>query len=114
MCFVMQAMAHPEESCLPKTADDEYDSAFPNVGLVVWQAGFVLGEWLLRAQPAGPWGKPLRVLELGCGIGAALALAGAALLSLHMPMLAACAFTAPAVHGVSQLGTAVALALQRH
>jgi hypothetical protein len=62
-------MAHPEESCLPKSADGEYDSAFPNVGLVVWQAGFVLGEWLLRAQPLGPWGKPLRVLELGCGIG---------------------------------------------
>ncbi|WIA10457.1 hypothetical protein OEZ85_010648 [Tetradesmus obliquus] len=74
------ALAHPEESCLPKTADGEYDSAFPNVGLVVWQAGFVLGEWLLRAQPLGPWGKPLRVLELGCGIGQlgiVLALAGA-------------------------------------
>ena len=68
-CRHLQALAHPEESCLPKTADGEYDSAFPNVGLVVWQAGFVLGEWLLRAQPLGPWGKPLRVLELGCGIG---------------------------------------------
>jgi SAM-dependent methyltransferase len=83
-------MAHPEESCLPKTADDEYDSAFPNVGLVVWQAGFVLGEWLLRAKPLGPWSKPLRVLELGCGIGAALALFGAAVLRLSMQMLAAC------------------------
>jgi hypothetical protein len=68
-CPRLQAMAHPEESCLPQTADGEYDSAFPNVGLVVWQAGFVLGEWLLRAKPLGPWGKPLRVLELGCGIG---------------------------------------------
>jgi hypothetical protein len=36
-------MEHPEEAPHPSTTGD-YDSAFPNVGLVVWQAGFVLGE----------------------------------------------------------------------
>lgn len=39
-------MKHPGEgAALPSTATGEdYDSAFPNVGLIVWQAGFVLGE----------------------------------------------------------------------
>lgn len=73
-------MAHPEEDYHPSSANDKYDSAFPNVGLVVWQSGFVLGEYLLRAKPLGPWNKPLRVLEFGCGtgqLGIVLALAGA-------------------------------------
>jgi hypothetical protein len=49
-------------------AGGPYVSAFPNVGLVVWQAGFVLAEWLIRAAPLGPW--PGRaVVELGCGVG---------------------------------------------
>jgi len=42
--FPLQAMAHPDDSHHPSSANGEYDSAFPNVGLVVWQAGFVLGE----------------------------------------------------------------------
>lgn len=73
-------MAHPEEQYHPSPANSEYDSAFPNVGLVVWQSGFVLGEYLLHTQPLGSWSKPLRVLELGCGtgqLGIVLALAGA-------------------------------------
>jgi hypothetical protein len=41
----MQAMTHPDDSNGPSSsANGEYDSAFPNVGLVVWQAGFVLAE----------------------------------------------------------------------
>ena len=73
-----------------------YESAFPNVGLVLWQAGFVLAEWLIRARPlasslcsgsgsgggggdgggggkgdndgGGGW-RGAAVLELGCGVG---------------------------------------------
>ncbi len=51
--------------------DGEYNSAFPNVGLVVWQSGFVLADCLLRL-PQCTRGKSwagLRVLELGCGTG---------------------------------------------
>lgn len=45
LCFPChQAMAHPDETPLPSTTNGDYDSAFPNVGLIVWQAGFVLGE----------------------------------------------------------------------
>lgn len=47
-----------------------YISAFPNVGLVVWQAGFVLAEWLIRTSPLGHDRWPsLNILELGCGVG---------------------------------------------
>ncbi len=54
-----------------------------NVGLVVWQSGFVLAEYLLRTCPFGPgdpgsW-LPLTAVDLGTGtglVGIALALAG--------------------------------------
>eukprot|EP00775_Hariotina_reticulata_P007133 gene7133-7348_t len=62
------AMAHPEESYHPSGANGEYDSAFPNVGLVIWQSGFVLADYLLRARPLGSL-TGLRILELGCGTG---------------------------------------------
>lgn len=34
----------PSSSAAAAASGVKYDSAFPNVGLVVWQAGFVLGE----------------------------------------------------------------------
>lgn len=40
----LQDMYHPDEASALSTASGDYDSAFPNVGLIVWQAGFVLGE----------------------------------------------------------------------
>lgn len=40
----LQDMTHPDEAAGLSTANGDYDSAFPNVGLIVWQAGFVLGE----------------------------------------------------------------------
>jgi hypothetical protein len=40
----LQDMTHPDEASALSTASGDYDSAFPNVGLIVWQAGFVLGE----------------------------------------------------------------------
>ncbi|PRW21012.1 hypothetical protein C2E21_8522 [Chlorella sorokiniana] len=49
------------------------------VGLVVWQAGFVLADLLLRRPPFGSW-HGATVLDLGCGtglVGVLLALAGA-------------------------------------
>lgn len=39
------------------------------VGLVVWQAGFVLADLLLRRPPFGSW-HGASVLDLGCGTGA--------------------------------------------
>jgi hypothetical protein len=37
-------------------APADYTSAFPNVGLVVWQAGFVLADYLLRdVSGVGSW-----------------------------------------------------------
>jgi len=38
------------------------------VGLVVWQAGFVLADLLLRRPPFGSW-HGAQVLDLGCGTG---------------------------------------------
>jgi len=73
-------MAHPEEAYHPSSANDVYDSAFPNVGLVIWQSGFVLADYLLRTQLIGTPLKGLRILELGCGtgqLGIVLALTGA-------------------------------------
>lgn len=64
-----QAIAHPDDHYHPSSANGDYVSAFPCVGLVVWQAGFVLADWLLRTKPLGPWNAPVRVLELGCGTG---------------------------------------------
>lgn len=72
-------MAHPEECQHPSSANGDYGSAFPNVGLVVWQSGFVLAEYLLRTQPFGSF-EGIHILELGCGtgqLGIALAMAGA-------------------------------------
>jgi len=43
------------------------------VGLVVWQAGFVLADLLLRRPPFGSW-HGATVLDLGCGTGASLAM----------------------------------------
>lgn len=51
-----------------------------NVGLCVWQSGFVLAELLLRLPPYGQFAD-VTVVELGCGtgvVGMALALAGCA------------------------------------
>lgn len=39
------------------------------MGLVVWQAGFVLADLLLRQPPFGSW-HGASVLDLGCGTGA--------------------------------------------
>ena len=55
-----------------------------NVGLVLWQSGYVLSDFLLLRSQAAPgnmssWAG-VRVLELGCGggtVGMFLALAGA-------------------------------------
>lgn len=71
----------------------EYVSAFPNVGLVLWQAGFVLAEWLIRRPPAFVARRPrgwagARVLELGCGVGqlgVPLACTGAAVTLTDLP-----------------------------
>lgn len=38
------------------------------MGLVVWQAGFVLADLLLRRPPFGSW-HGAQVLDLGCGTG---------------------------------------------
>ena len=68
----MQAMVASSLEEVQRGGD--YESAFPNVGLVLWQAGFVLAEWLIRLPPAfvsrrgGGWAG-VRVLELGCGVG---------------------------------------------
>ena len=43
------------------------------VGLVVWQAGFVLADLLLRRPPFGSW-HGASVLDLGCGTGVLLGL----------------------------------------
>ena len=48
--------------CLPAGED------LARVGLVVWQAGFVLGDLLLRRPPYGSW-HGATVLDLGCGTG---------------------------------------------
>lgn len=40
------------------------------MGLVVWQAGFVLADLLLRRPPFGSW-HGTQVLDLGCGTGKA-------------------------------------------
>jgi predicted nicotinamide N-methyase len=58
----------PPQGELAPSADGQYDSAFPNVGLIVWQAGFVLADYLIRACPWQSWAGR-RVLELGCGTG---------------------------------------------
>eukprot|EP00879_Flechtneria_rotunda_P023170 GHRR01024496.1.p1 GENE.GHRR01024496.1~~GHRR01024496.1.p1 ORF type:complete len:304 (+),score=106.79 GHRR01024496.1:607-1518(+) len=86
-CCLVQAMAHPEDSYHPSSVNGAYDSAFPNVGLVVWQSGFVLGDYLLRTKPLGSWAG-LKVLELGCGtgqLGIVLALAGADVTLTDLP-----------------------------
>ena len=48
----------------PPAAED-----LSRVGLVVWQAGFVLADLLLRRPPFGAW-HGAQVLDLGCGTGA--------------------------------------------
>ncbi len=64
--FKTQAMA--SNALEEVQAAGDYVSAFPNVGLVVWQAGFVLAEWLIRAAPLGSW-RGRTAVELGCGVG---------------------------------------------
>ncbi|EFN52560.1 hypothetical protein CHLNCDRAFT_138545 [Chlorella variabilis] len=57
------------------------------VGLVVWQAGFVLADLLLRRPPFGSW-HGAAVLDLGCGtglVGILLALAGAEVVLSDQP-----------------------------
>ncbi|KAL4420405.1 hypothetical protein ABPG75_010061 [Micractinium tetrahymenae] len=60
------------------------------VGLVVWQAGFVLADLLLRRPPFGSW-HGAQVLDLGCGtglVGILLALAGAEVTLSDQPHMA--------------------------
>ncbi|KAL4424672.1 hypothetical protein ABPG77_004479 [Micractinium sp. CCAP 211/92] len=60
------------------------------VGLVVWQAGFVLADLLLRRPPFGSW-HGTQVLDLGCGtglVGILLALAGAEVTLTDQPHIA--------------------------
>ncbi|KAL4855505.1 Protein N-lysine methyltransferase METTL21A [Chlorella vulgaris] len=71
----------PTPASIP-TADE-----LPQVGLVVWQAGFVLADYLLRQPPYGAW-HGTSVLDLGCGtglVGICLALAGAEVLLSDQP-----------------------------
>jgi len=67
--------------------EPQQDPALVNVGMVVWQSGFVLAELLLRRPPLGSW-PGVRVLELGAGTGItgiALALAGARVMLTDLP-----------------------------
>lgn len=69
------------------TPDEKTSAPLRNVGLVVWQAAFVLAEYLSRVQPLGLW-RGQRVVELGAGTGVAgisLARRGAHVVSTDLP-----------------------------
>ncbi|KAI3430750.1 hypothetical protein D9Q98_009162 [Chlorella vulgaris] len=71
----------------PMPASTPTADELPQVGLVVWQAGFVLADYLLRRPPYGAW-HGTSVLDLGCGtglVGICLALAGAEVLLSDQP-----------------------------
>jgi predicted nicotinamide N-methyase len=85
--LVLQALAQQTIQQLTPQDPATYTSAFPNVGLVVWQAGLVLADYLLRTAPCGPWLNQ-RILELGCGVGQLgipLAMAGAQVTLTDLP-----------------------------
>lgn len=68
-------------------------SALSHVGLVVWQSGFVLADYMLRNQPCG-WWVGLQCVELGAGtglVGIALAMAGAQVVLTDLPHVTALA-----------------------
>jgi 2-polyprenyl-3-methyl-5-hydroxy-6-metoxy-1,4-benzoquinol methylase len=104
--FPALTTAPPYFCCLQDRAADQHAASVPShaqqpdlshVGLVLWQSGYVLADFLLLRLPAaggalgssrgggvasgssGSWAG-VRVLELGCGggtVGMFLALAGA-------------------------------------
>lgn len=64
-----------------------------NVGLVVWQSGVVLADYLLCNPPYGDW-SGVRVVDLGCGtgiVGICMALAGASVVLSDLPHITALA-----------------------
>ena len=76
----------PQEPCACQPASGG-KAHLANVGLVAWQCGFVLADYLLRQPPFETW-HGVHVVELGSGVGTvgiALALAGASVLLTDLP-----------------------------
>eukprot|EP00878_Enallax_costatus_P006918 GHUV01007249.1.p2 GENE.GHUV01007249.1~~GHUV01007249.1.p2 ORF type:complete len:138 (+),score=73.30 GHUV01007249.1:778-1191(+) len=83
-----QQQKHGEEPELDGMPQQDMQDRLSHVGLVLWQSGFVLADFLLLRLPqlqrpgsgsSSSWAG-VRVLELGCGggtVGMFLALAGA-------------------------------------
>lgn len=84
-------------------AEADVGQDLSHVGLVVWQAAFVLSEFLLQRPPFGGWAN-VRCVDIGTGTGVvaiALAKAGADVVAADLP-----AITGLAVQNISSNCTA--------
>lgn len=80
------AVSIPAPSCVPEGIICRPELA--NVGMVVWQASFVLADYLLRVAPWGHAWHGIRCVDLGTGtgvVGLALALAGTSVALTDLP-----------------------------